>query len=118
MMTVAECITKLEGLVPRIAEQGAVIMREEVPVRTGALKASISATPQGTESYFVGTSIEYAKYVEHGRGPVVPKKARVLHWFDGKDIFAKSVVGVPKNDFVGRTISRLRSYISLHGIGG
>ena len=40
----------------------------------------------GTHVVTVGASIFYAKFVEYGRGPVRPVRAKVLHW-DG--VFTK-----------------------------
>lgn len=44
----------------------------------------------GVDSATVGSTAPYAGYVERGRGPVRPIKAKVLHWIDaetGKDVF-------------------------------
>ena len=49
----------------------------------------------------VGVSYEaipYARWVIEGRGPVRPKRKKVLHWIDpdtGKDVFRKSVGPAP-----------------------
>ena len=48
---------------------------------------------------------KYWKYVEGGRGPVYPIRAKALHFFiEGKEIFVKSVGPAQANPFVSRAI--------------
>lgn len=53
-------------------------------VDTGALRNSVrsersSVSAQGV-SYWVGSQLPYAGFVENGRGPVVPRRAKVLRF--------------------------------------
>lgn len=61
--------------------------------RTGNLLESIKILEESKQTAVVGTDEEYAKYVEFGRGPVVPRDPKgVLHWVDpdtGEDVFTK-----------------------------
>ena len=61
-------------------------------VVTGRLKGSIQKQMSGDTAH-IGTNLFYAKYVEHGRGPVVAKNGGVLHFFTkaGAEVFAKRV---------------------------
>lgn len=114
-MGVEELVTALETLKDRVIEQGVEIMKEEVPVRSGALRDSIHSEPMGGEVYFIGTDIEHAKYVENGRGEVRPVTKKALHWYDGADIFSMYARPTKPNDFVGRTARKLITEIKLGG---
>lgn len=81
------------------------VMKSEAPERTGALRESIAADRIKTTLYFVGPNVDYAKYVENGRGEVRPVKKKALHWFDGGDVFAMRSRAVKPNPFVKRTKS-------------
>jgi len=55
---------------------------------TGGLINSIMVDETSDKEYYIGTFLDYAYYVEYGRGPVVPVTAKVLHFeIDGEDIF-------------------------------
>lgn len=115
-MTLDEAITKIQNLPQRIADEGVAIMKEEVPHgETGELSKSIFSDINGN-TIFVGTEIEYAKYVVHGRREVrpnwmkdgKPRKPFSLHWTQGGvDVFAMRSGPVKPNDFVERTAKRL-----------
>lgn len=49
------------------------------PVRTGALRASITYEVGDMEATITATA-PYAHFVEFGRGEVSPRTAKVLHW--------------------------------------
>ncbi len=63
----------------RISDKATRIMRAESPQRgknpwtTGALAASVHKETTGRFTRTVGSNLEYAKYVQNGRGPVSPK---------------------------------------------
>ena len=57
---------------------------------TGGLINSISETETDTMTWTIEPTVEYATYVEHGRGEVRPVYAKCLHYFDGgEEIFTK-----------------------------
>lgn len=114
-MTVNELITALENFPQKVATNCESIMKTEVPVRTGNLRDHIKVDWMTNTSFFCGTDdVEYAKYVYHGRRGFGPTRKKVLHWYDGADIFTMHVGPVSANDYLKRTISRLRLYLTLH----
>ena len=73
--------------------------KANTPVRTGTLRRSITHQATPTEGV-VGTNVPYAKYVEEGRGPVVPIRAKVLVFtVNGQTVFARRV-GPAKGRFM------------------
>lgn len=105
--TIDGAIGALEALGPKIAAQGVSIMQSEVPVRSGALQGSIHSEQTGSSTWFVGTDIFHAKFVEYGRGDVWPVRRRVLRFEDGS--FHPHAGPAKANDFVGRTAATLNS---------
>lgn len=107
-MSLNDMIQKLSTLKQRIADEGVAIMRGEVPHgETGRLEKSIFSEING-DTIFIGTEIEYAKYVVYGRGEVRPVRAKSLHWTQGgKDVFAMKAGKVDANDFVKKTADKL-----------
>jgi len=83
-------------------------MQNFAPVRTGALRESITAD-YTDEGFTVYPTVPYAVYVEKGTEPhmIFPSKARVLRWVDegGTPIFAKYVShpGTVGRGFIQRT---------------
>lgn len=74
-LTLAEALSRLETLGDRIAKQCEDVMKSVTPVgRTGNLKKSIYHRQEGADTWFIGTDIYYASWVENGRGEVTPKK--------------------------------------------
>lgn len=63
------------------------------PVRTGTLRRSITTRARGSAGgaeAIVGTNVPYARWVEEGRGPVVPVRAKVLRFtVGGKVVFTR-----------------------------
>lgn len=95
------------------------IMKREVPVgKTKGLQNSIKTEPQGNHVYLVGSRLEYASYVNDGRGPVYPN-GKWLKWHDpdfplankNGDVFLKRVGPSKANDFESRTIKEFRAFI-------
>lgn len=59
-------------------------------VVTGGLINSITETQNDTMSWTIEPTVEYAQYVEHGRGEVRPVFAKALHYYDGgTEVFTK-----------------------------
>ena len=105
--TIDGAIAAIEALGGKIAAQGVSIMQSEVPVRSGALQGSIHSEQTGSNTWFVGTDIFYAGYVENGRGHVWPVRRKVLRYDDGS--FHPHSSPSKANDFVGRTAAALNS---------
>lgn len=94
------------GLVEELVAEGVSIMQSEAPVKTGALRASIHSERTGATTWFIGTDLEHAYYVENGRGPVYPVRKKALYWPELPHPVGKA--GPAKaNDFVGRTRDKL-----------
>lgn len=103
----------------RVSNRAKEIMLEELHsslkgTGTGKLEASIAVEPVDVIDRFVGTHLDYAKYVVGGRKEVKPIRAKVL-WGEGIErnighpiLYAKPVKA---NDFVGRTADKIRSEI-------
>ena len=94
------------GLVEKLVAEGVEIMKAEAPVKTGALRRSIHSERTGATTWFIGTDIEHAYYVENGRGPVFPVVKKALYWPELGHPVAKAGPA-PANDFVGRTAAQL-----------
>lgn len=92
------------------ADKVAEVMKEEVPVRSGALRKSIRKEPDGAWAYFVGSTLDQAYYTEHGRGEVRPKRAKFLHYYlkDGTEIFSKYSRPAPAQHWVEATANRFK----------
>ena len=110
-ISLAEVPQYLKNKLETIVTYGTEAMRDEAPSKTGALRRSIKASKEGEWSYFIGTDIEHAKYVEYGRGEVRPVRKKALHWVDGGDVFAMRSKAVAPNDFVGRAKARIEAAI-------
>lgn len=91
------------------------VMKEEVPVRTGALRNSISITPEGKMAYFVGSQMpaesqahhSRAYFTEYGRGDVYPVHANYLVFMgDYGLVFTKHSKPAPAQQWVERTYNR------------
>jgi hypothetical protein len=85
-------------------------------VRTGLTRSSIQVQLRAVPSLAVriGTNVWYARMIHNGTGiygprrhPIYPKRAKVLRWkgSTGKVIFAKSVKGMKKNQFLKDALS-------------
>lgn len=98
--------------------------KRESPVDKGQLRQSIKAHPpskvMGSWQSKVGSGLEYAKYQEHGTGiygpsgrPITARSGKMLAWRgkDGKMIFARSVRGVKKREFMKKGIEYAKKNI-------
>ena len=68
-------------------------LQNNTNIDSGHLLSSIRILEETDDYIILGTDVEYAAYIEYGRGPVRPlKEGGWLHWIDkssGKDVFAK-----------------------------
>lgn len=82
-------------------------LQTEQHIITGNLLSSIDIYELSSESVVVGSTEEYALYLEYGRGEVLPKNAKMLHWIDpntGKDVYAKRSGPVEPTAFFERGV--------------
>lgn len=90
-------------------------MRDNAPVKTGALWSSIRIDV-GPKSVRVYPTVPYAPFVERGTGPHIirPVTAQALHFFiNGEEVFAKEVhhPGFPGRFFIRKTRDELKQRI-------
>lgn len=94
------------GLAEELVSEGVSIMKSEAPYKTGALRASIHSERTGATTWFIGTDLEHAYYVENGRGPVFPKVKKALYWPELSHPVAKAGPA-QANLFVERTVAHI-----------
>jgi HK97 gp10 family phage protein len=99
----------------RLAGYAFEIMREKVPVRTGALKASIIKDLRDYEA-FIGPTVPYAVYVEYGTRPHIirPVNASVLAFkVGGRTVFTPIVrhPGTKARPFIRETVEEVKKQI-------
>lgn len=84
---------EFEKLLDTIVADARSNVQNNTSIVSGDLHASIQVFRVGELEGDVGTDLDYAEWVEYGRGPVVPVNAKFLHFFtkDGKEIFTKFV---------------------------
>lgn len=111
---VADTATRLaprsRGRTPRdVARRAASDARLDVSERSGALKRSITYMQLDDGTYVIGSPLDYAEWVERGRGPVVAKDADALKFTIGGDtIFRKSVGPAEPQPFLRPALVRHR----------
>lgn len=71
---------RCRALSEKLVAEGVQVMKYEAPIKTGALQKSIHSETLSENSWFIGTDLEYAYYVENGRGPVYPVVKKALYW--------------------------------------
>jgi len=90
-------------------------MKKNCPVDTGVTRASIKAKKIDKFTWEIGSESPIAEYIEMGTGiygpkkrKITPKRRQALHWKGrgGKDIFAKSVKGMPPRPFMRRSLTQ------------
>ena len=86
------------------------VMHDYAPKRTGRLAESIVVQAPSELERAVGPTVEYASYVEYGRGWVYPVHARALRipLESGEAIFRKSARPAAGRHFVDKTMFELR----------
>lgn len=115
-----ESIAAFREAAPRILDEAAGfarrVMYDYAPKRTGRLAESITVESPSVLERRVGPTVEYAKYVERGRGPVYPVRARALRieLESGEVIFRKRAGPAPGAHFIERTAYEVRD--ALPGI--
>lgn len=85
-----------------------------VPRVTGRLQSSIGHQVEGVGAMVarIGTSVEYAPFVEFGRGPIVATNAKALRFkIGGRWIFRHSVGPAAARPFLRPALDNSRSYI-------
>lgn len=114
-MTLIQAIAFLEGLPEKVGVKGLQVMKEEFnhkdrPYATGETNKSFHYEVAGN-FVFIGAESKGAYYVEKGRKAVRPKRANMLHWKSptGADIFAMYSKPVKADDYIGRTVKRLKT---------
>jgi hypothetical protein len=99
-------------------QQGVQILRNLVPVKTGALRDSVVASdiPKG---FSVFPTAKQAIFVEKGTAPhlITARPGSVLHWLDpdtGQDRFARHVhhPGTTAHPFMRKAADELRPILS------
>jgi tetrahydromethanopterin S-methyltransferase subunit E len=93
---------------------GLAILRDTVqlcPVDLGTLAQSytlvVDKTGDTSATAHVGTNVEYAPYVEFGHGVITPKRASVLRWEKGGQVFFAHRVGAyPPRSHLGEAFKR------------
>ncbi|MEM3646532.1 MAG: HK97 gp10 family phage protein [Thermofilum sp.] len=110
----------LREAVPRILDEAADLARRAMydyaPKRTGRLAESIIVEAPSIFERKIGPTVEYASFVEFGRGPVYPVRARALRieLESGETIFRKSARPAAGRHFIERTAYEVRD--ALPGI--
>ena len=86
-------------------------------ISMGTLLSSIRILNETKNNIEVGTDIDYAGYIEYGRGPVRPINAKFLHWIDkasGKDVFAKFAKATEPSPFLEpAVISKTHKFVDI-----
>lgn len=102
--------------VERYTRRTANVARATAPADTGHLRASVTSGVHNRGSSVVGrvsSSLDYAIYQEKGtgiyagKGPIRPKKAKVLAFRpkgSAKMVFAKEVKGTPATHFLEKAL--------------
>jgi hypothetical protein len=86
-----------------IVDQARSNLQTNTNINSGTLLSSIRILDEGKNFIVIGTDLDYAEYIEYGRGPVVPINGEWLHWIDkqtGKDVFAKFAKAVEPMPFL------------------
>lgn len=97
----------------RCAALGVQRSRGYVHSVSGKLAGSIRAQPVafagGSVSVAWGTSLPYAKFVEHGRGPIRARRGKALRFsIGGTTLFRVSVGPAAPRPFISRAFKELR----------
>lgn len=123
-MTIEEAISRIQKLGDKVAEQGKTYMKQELAKhrRTGGLEQSITKKKINDQTWSVYTDKTvggngYGTYgqgrlILEGRGEVFPRRAQALHWKSkkGEDVFAMRASATKPDDFLGRTVNKLKSH--------
>jgi len=108
----------LDDAVEKTALQVERSAKQNAPVDTGNLRASLRSARAGPANYLVGTNVEYAPDVEFGTQPhvITPDDAEALRFegADGDIVFAQRVEhpGTPAADTAAPAVSEHESDLS------
>ena len=99
-----DVMTSLYLLCETIVAEARSNLQNNTNIDSGTLLSSIRILEEGNDFIIIGTDVDYAGYIEYGRGPVRPlKEGGWLHWIDkttGKDVFAKFANAVEPSPFM------------------
>ena len=115
-MTIEQAISGIEHLMEKAAEKGKEFMGEEIVshgnVVTGTMSNSVKAYVYSMWTADVVVDTYYAGWVDDGRGPVVPVRAKVLHWISPQygSIWTKYAAPYPGSHFSQAAAARLAAY--------
>lgn len=115
-MTIEQAISGIEHLMEKAAQKGKEFMEEEIVshgnVETGNMANSVQAMVYSMWAADVVVGTYYAGWVDDGRGPVFPVRARVLHWISPQygEVFAKHAAPYPGSHFSKDAAARLAAY--------
>jgi len=94
----------LQTLGDSIVSEARSNLQTNTNINSGTLLSSIRILDEGQNYIVVGTDLDYAEYIEYGRGPVRPlNEDGWLHWIDkrtGKDVFAKFAKATEPSPFL------------------
>ena len=86
-------------------------LQNNTNINSGHLLSSIRILEETDDHIILGTDVEYAAYIEYGRGPVRPlKEGGWLHWIDkssGKDVFAKFANATEPSPFMEPAVTSM-----------
>lgn len=116
-LTIDEAMSLIRGYLDRVAADAETYMKDYIRSHadnpTGRLEQSIDTRVISESARGVGSSLDYAKFADQGRGPVVAKNAPVLHWQyprpDGPWHSAKSVGPAKGIHFIEATAEHIRT---------
>jgi hypothetical protein len=69
------------------------LIQKHAPEDTGDLKASVTKTELGMNTWAVGPTVAYAPYVNYGTGPHVPNATRITDWAQRHGWDASELIG-------------------------
>lgn len=110
--TLHEAYQRVEGLLDKVSDQAKEIMQGHIAngtssQATGRLRDSINVVPVSESARSVGTDLDYAKFVNGGRGDVYPVKAKALRWYDPRQssnaVFAQHAGPMEGIHFIRKT---------------
>lgn len=102
-----------------LATQSATLQKAQLSAHrsivTGNLHSSITPLVSGNNAQ-IGSNVDYASYVELGRGPVYPVRAKALHFFTktGQEVFAKHVRAADPRPYATESSDKLSAYIESY----
>lgn len=91
------------------ARRASAIAKSNASTRSGRLKRSIDYTQLEDGTWVIGSPLDYAEWVEKGRGPVRAKDAEALRFtINGRTVFADNVGPAEPQPFLRPALLRNR----------